>query len=320
MPTTADMHADVAKPARASSKLAALAQMTVIVADTGDLEAVRRLKPQDCTTNPSLLLKAASTDAGLTLLNEAAAWAMGQTADASSRLALACERFACLIVVELSRVVPGLVSIEVDADLSFDVEGTVRKGKAIVAMLAALGVPRERVLIKVAGTWEGIEATRRLQAEDIDCNVTLIFNVTQALAAAQAKAFLISPFVGRVTDWHVQQGEGPFEVDKDPGVRLVREIYRSVKGAGSLTVVMGASFRTTAQIEALAGCDRLTIAPALLDALSLNAGAVTRRLLPPGNLTEATAPIAESDFRSALAGDRMAREKLDEGIRQFPRI
>ena len=302
------------------SKLDQLRDMTVVVADTGDLEAVRRLKPQDCTTNPTLILKAVESPGGGDLVAEALRWGSGQGGGRDGVVGAVCDRLAVAFGAELSRIVPGRVSTEVDADLSFDTEATVAKARGIVAAYEALGVSRERILVKIASTWEGIRAAAVLRREGIDCNLTLLFSLPQAMAAADAGAFLISPFVGRILDWHVKAGGGPYAPEDDPGVLSVRRIYAAFKRRGVSTVVMGASFRNAGEIEALAGCDRLTISPALLDELAGSEGPLPRRLSPDA-LDDAPPwqTLDEAAFRWALNEDAMATEKLSEGIRQFAR-
>ena len=296
------------------SKLDQLRAMTTVVADTGDMEAIRRFRPTDSTTNPTLILKAAQMPAYTHLLDEAIAWGRKAGAQTSA----VTDRLAINFGVELSRIVPGRVSTEVDADLSFDTVGTVAKAKALIADYAARGVPRERILIKIASTWEGAQAAAALQREGIDCNMTLAFSLTQAIACADAGAFLISPFVGRILDWHVKAGGGPYEGANDPGVQSVRAIYAYYKSYGVSTVVMGASFRNAAEIEALAGCDRLTISPQLLDELSKDEGKLGRALSPdaPGHAPQRVV-MDEKRFRWMLNDDAMATEKLAEGIRTF---
>jgi transaldolase len=302
------------------SKLEQLRAMTVVVADTGDLEAVRRLKPQDCTTNPTLLLKAVETPAYASLVEEALAWGRRQSGAPEAVAAAVCDRLAVAFGTELAGIVPGRVSTEVDADLSFDTSATVDKARRIIGAYEARGVGRERILVKVASTWEGIRAAEILQRDGIDCNLTLLFSLVQAAACADAGVFLISPFVGRILDWHVKAGGGPYSGETDPGVVSVRQIYAYYKAHAIETVVMGASFRNTGEIEALAGCDRLTISPALLDALAKDGGDLPRKLTPaaiggaPPRLS-----LDEKAFRFALNEDAMATEKLAEGIRQFVR-
>src|ERR671912_7174 len=286
------------------SKLDQLRAMTVVVADTGDLEAVRRLKPQDCTTNPTLLLKAAETPAYGHIIDEALAWGQSQGGSRAAVVAAVCDRLAVAVGADLAGIVPGRVSTEVDADLSFDTGATIAKARAIITPYEERGIGRERILIKVASTWEGIRAAAALQREGIDCNLTLLFSLVQAAAAADAGAFLISPFVGRILDWHVKAGGGSYTGETDPGVQSVRRIYAYYKAHGIKAVVMGASFRNAAEIEALAGCDRLTISPALLDELAKSEGALPRRLSPenPGD-APARMELDEKSFRFLLNED-----------------
>ena len=299
-----------------ASKLDQLRDMTTVVADTGDIEAVRRLKPVDCTTNPTLLLKAVETPAYSALVDEAIEW--GRKRGGADAVEAVCDRLAVTFGTELTKIVPGRVSTEVDADLSFDTEATIEKARAIIAAYKERGVGRERILIKIASTWEGIQAAKVLQAEGIDCNLTLLFSLPQAVACADAKAFLISPFVGRILDWHVKAGGGPYTAETDPGVVSVRAIYAYYKAHGIKTVVMGASFRNTGEIEALAGCDRLTIGPGLLDELAGATGDLPRKLSPEAR-REAPEKLVldEKAFRFAMNEDAMATEKLAEGIRGF---
>lgn len=285
-----------------------LKQMTVVVADTGDLEAIRQYQPQDCTTNPSLILKAAGLSGYSHLLDEARALGDVETA---------IDQLTVRIGTELTRLVPGYVSTEVDARLSFDADAMIEKARHLIALYAEQGVGRGRILIKLATTWEGVEAARTLEAEGIRCNLTLVFSQEQAVAAAQAGAYLISPFVGRITDWYKKHtGTADYAPDQDPGVQSVRGIYRHFKTHGYPTVVMGASFRSAAQVRALAGCDRLTVSPALLGELAADTAPLEQALTPvPATATEPT--LTEADFRWALAANPMANEKLAEGIRGF---
>ena len=299
------------------SKLDQLKSMTTVVADTGDMDSIRAFAPVDATTNPTLILKAAQLPAYEPLVAEAVAWGRSHgrlTSEVADRLAINFGE-------ELTKIVPGRVSTEVDADLSFDVEGTIEKARAIIADYARRGVGRERILIKIAATWEGIRAARVLQEEGIDCNMTLVFSLAQAVACADAGAFLISPFVGRILDWHVKATGTSFTAETDPGVASVRQIYDYYKAHGVATIVMGASFRNAGEIEALAGCDRLTIAPQLLDELARASGPLPRRLTPniPPDRAPARLSLDEKTFRFLLNEDAMASEKLAEGIRQFSR-
>ena len=296
------------------NKLEQLRAMSTVVADTGDMESIRAFRPTDATTNPSLILKASEMPAYARLVEEAIDWGRRQGAVAGD----VTDRVAVNFGAEITKIVPGRVSTEVDADLSFDTEGTIAKAKKLIGLYGEREIGRDRILIKVASTWEGMEAVRQLQAEEIDCNMTLIFSLAQAAAAADAKAFLVSPFVGRILDWHVKAGGGPYDANSDPGVKSVRSIYAYYKAYGIKTVVMGASFRNTGEIEALAGCDRLTISPQLLEALSKEDGELPRRLDPehPG-LAPPRMAMDEKRFRWMLNEDQMATEKLSDGIRIF---
>ncbi len=294
-----------------ASKLDQLREMTVVVADTGDVEAVGRLKPHDCTTNPSLVLKAAGSEYFATTVEDTIRAEAGrEPADVALALTVA-------VGAELAGIVPGRVSTEVDARLSFDTEASVDRARRIVEAYAARGIGTERILIKLASTWEGIRAAERLQKDGIDCNLTLLFSMAQARACADAGAFLISPFVGRITDWYKKaEGVESYAPDEDPGVKSVRRIYDHYKSNGIETVVMGASFRNVDQVEALAGCDRLTISPELLQALQDDQGDLPRRLEPAAASGKAE-PIDEPTFRWEMNEDAMATEKLAEGIRKF---
>lgn len=302
------------------SKLDQLRGMTVVVADTGDIDAVRRLKPQDCTTNPSLLLKAVENPAYAHIIEEAVTWGRSHGGDPDTMARAVCDRLAISFGTELAKIVPGRVSIEADADLSFDTRATADKARAIIAACDARGVTRDRILVKIASTFEGIRAAEILQREGIDCNLTLLFSPVQAAACANAGVFLISPFVGRILDWHVKAGGGPYTAETDPGVQSVRSIYAYYKVHGIRTLVMGASFRNTGEIEALAGCDRLTISPALLEQLATDQGSLPRRLDPehPGDAPPRIV-LDEKTFRRRLNEDAMATEKLADGIRLFTR-
>ena len=296
------------------TQLDALRKISTVVADTGDMDSIKAFQPTDSTTNPTLILKAAQLPAYAHLVDEAVAWGAKQKAPA----ALVTDRLAVNFGAELTRIVPGRVSTEVDADLSFDTAATIAKARALIADYQSRGIGRGRILIKIAATWEGAQAAAVLQREGIDCNLTLIFSLAQAIACADAKAFLISPFVGRILDWHVKAGGGPYTSETDPGVVSVRSIYAYYKSYGIDTVVMGASFRNTGEIAALAGCDRLTISPQLLAELAKAEGDLPRTLDPkaPGT-PPAKIDLDEKRFRWMLNEDAMATEKLAEGIRAF---
>ena len=299
------------------SKLQQLRDLSVVVADTGDFEAVKRLRPVDCTTNPTLVRKALDLPVYAEAIDRELAWARTQPGERTALVEEVADRLTIAVGAALAGLVPGRVSTEVDADQAHDTEATVRKAHKFIDMYAQRGIGRERVLIKVAATWEGVEAARQLQRDGIDCNLTLIFNRTQALACSEAGAFLISPFVGRILDWHVARGDTPASIDADPGVVFVRGVYDEFKRRGSATVVMGASFRSTAQIEALAGCDRLTISPDLLEKLQAETGELPRKLAPGKVEATAHAPIDGARFAEDLAADPMATEKLRDGIAAF---
>lgn len=299
------------------SKLSQLRELSVVVADTGDYEAIKRLQPVDCTTNPTLVKKALDLPVYAELIERELAWGRQQGGDREAVVHAVADRLTIGVGALLSTLVPGRVSTEVDADQAHDTAATVAKARQFIQMYADAGVPREKILIKIAATWEGVEAARVLQAEGIDCNLTLIFNPTQALACSEAGAFLISPFVGRILDWYVANGQTPANIDEDPGVVFVRGVYAEFKRRGSPTVVMGASFRSTAQIEALAGCDRLTISPELLEKLDADHGALPRKLVASAAEAVQVTPIDAAKFAADLAADPMATEKLATGIDAF---
>ncbi|CCQ09398.1 Transaldolase [Pseudoalteromonas luteoviolacea B = ATCC 29581] len=301
-----------------TSALDRLKAHSSIVADTGDIEAIRKLQPEDATTNPSLLLKAAETPAYAAYLDKAWAYAKSTESDVVKQLELACDYFAVLIGKEIAQSVPGYISTEVDARLSFDTQATTAKAKQLLALYKLEGVSQDKILIKIASTWEGIKAAEQLEKEGIKCNLTLLFSEAQARACADANVFLISPFVGRILDWHVKNGLAkPNDPLQDPGVQSVRSIFEFYKRHGYKTVVMGASFRNTGEIVALTGCDKLTISPALLEELA-QMPADEQYLLENIAATEAKpAPLSESQFRWLHNQDAMATEKLAEGIRAF---
>ncbi|MDO7900652.1 transaldolase [Pseudomonas sp. K1(2024)] len=294
-----------------TSKLEQLKQFTTVVADTGDLEAITRLKPVDATTNPSLLLKAAAIEGYADLLKQV-------RSDAKGDVQLACDKFSVAVGAGILKVIPGRISTEVDARLSFDEPALLNKARQLIALYEAAGIKRDRVLIKLASTWEGIRAAEKLEKEGIQTNLTLLFSFAQAQACADAGVFLISPFVGRIYDWYKKSTGKEYTGAEDPGVQSVTRIYDYYKTNGYDTVVMGASFRNVGQIEQLAGCDRLTISPELLQQLSDDQGELPR-ILKPGSAGEAKQVLDEGQFRWAMNEDAMATEKLAEGIRQFAR-
>jgi transaldolase len=301
-----------------TSKLDQLRSMTTVVADTGDIEAVRRLKPVDCTTNPSIVLKALGTPEFADTMNEAIAWGRRQNGGAEARVGAVADRLAVSVGAALADLVPGRVSTEVDADLSFDAAASITRAEQIVDDYAERQISRDRILVKLASTWEGIQAAEELQKKGIDCNLTLLFSKAQAIACADAGVFLISPFVGRITDWYKKStGTDTYAPEEDPGVLSVRAIYNYYKAHDIPTVVMGASFRSTGQIEALAGCDRLTIAPNLLEELASSDGPVERALSPGRFEPEPAVEMGEKRFRWEMNEDAMATEMLAAGIRGF---
>ncbi|HEX7027780.1 MAG TPA: transaldolase [Gammaproteobacteria bacterium] len=301
-----------------SNKLEQLRQMTVVVADTGDIQAIQRYRPQDATTNPSLLLKAAQLPEYTGYISDAIAWAVRQGGTSGEQLTHAVDRFAVTIGGEILKIVPGRVSTEVDARLSFDTDAMIAKARKLIGLYNEMGIGNERILIKVASTWEGIRAAERLEQEGINCNLTLLFSFVQAAACADAGVYLISPFVGRILDWHKAKSGHDFAPEDDPGVQSVRQIYAYYKQHNYSTVVMGASFRNTGEIEQLAGCDRLTISPDLMQQLEADNGVLERRLSPgkPGQSIDRL-QADEKTFRWLLNEDTMATEKLSEGIRKF---
>lgn len=300
-----------------NSKLDQLRAMTVVVADTGDIDAIRAHSPQDATTNPSLVLKAAQLPQYREHLVTAVRDAMAE--GSANWLDSAADRLAVRIGVEILKLIPGRISTEVDSRLSYDTMATVTRARRLIALYRGHGVPRERVLVKIASTWEGIQAARILEQEGINTNLTLLFALPQAVAAAEAGAFLISPFVGRILDWHVARTDRKsYTAEEDPGVLSVARIWQYFRRHGHHTVVMGASFRNTGEIEQLAGCDRLTIAPALLATLAADTGELPRRLdatTVPQDIPALR--VDERSFRWLMNEDAMATEKLAEGIRLF---
>ena len=298
--------------------LAQLKSMTAIVADTGDIEAIRRHRPEDATTNPSLLLKAASLPEYAPLIEDALAWAKAQSNDREQQAHDAMDKLAVDVGLEVLKIVPGRISTEVDARLSFDTQATLNKARKLIRLYNEAGIANERVLIKIASTWEGIRAGEILEHEGIHCNLTLMFGFAQARACAEAGVTLISPFVGRIFDWQkAKEGRSDIPAEEDMGVLSVRRIYEYYKKHGYPTTVMGASFRNSGEIIALAGCDRLTISPSLLEELERREDVLARRLQYTGTVKPRPASMTEAEFRWEMNQDAMATEKLADGIRGF---
>ena len=303
------------------NKLDQLKAMTLVVADTGDLEAIKRYQPQDATTNPSLLLKAAGLPQYQPLLQQVRAWARQQPGDTQKQLQNTSDMLAVAIGREILQVIPGRISTEVDARLSFDTPATVDRALHLIELYRQQGIESSRVLIKVASTWEGIQAARILEQQDIQCNLTLLFSFAQAVACAEAGVYLISPFVGRILDWHLlQSGRSSIPAADDPGVLSVIRIYNYYKQHHYPTIVMGASFRNTGEIEQLAGCDHLTISPQLMQTLAEDCSPLQQALDPNNSRTpQALVNLDQRTFRWLMNENAMATEKLAEGIRNFTR-
>ncbi|EJM2215529.1 transaldolase [Escherichia fergusonii] len=300
------------------SQLDELKRLTTVVADSGDIDAVARFKPQDATTNPSLILKAAAIPHYQPLIDNAIAFALQQGGSTQTQIMNASDKLAVNIGIELLNHVPGRVSTEVDARLSFDRGLCTAKARKLVRLYQQQGIDKSRILIKLAATWQGIRAAEDLEREGINCNLTLLFSFAQARACAEAGVYLISPFVGRIYDWYQQhQPQSSYEAESDPGVVSVRDIYRYYKAHRYPTVIMGASFRKTEQVLALAGCDRLTISPALLSELAAQDGEVVRKLSPDVPVENSPSPLNEAGFYWQHHQDAMAVDKLAEGIRLF---
>jgi transaldolase len=301
-----------------TTKLDQLKSMTDVVADTGDIDAIAKYHPLDATTNPSLLLKAAQLPRYQSLIDDAVQWAKSQPGDSAAKLSACNDKLAVAIGCEILQLIPGRVSTEVDARLSFDTARTIEKAHRLISLYEDQGVLPERILIKIASTWEGIRAAELLEKEGINCNLTLLFNFNQAAACAEAGVTLISPFVGRILDWHKAAEKREFNAEEDPGVLSVTRIYNYYKQHDYKTIVMGASFRNIGEIEQLAGCDRLTISPQLLEELAQSTGHLPRKLSTDSINTPITKLIQnEEHFRWLLNEDAMATEKLSEGIRNF---
>lgn len=301
-----------------TDKLTALRQLTTVVADTGDIAAMKLYKPQDATTNPSLILNAAQIPEYRPLIDDAIAFARNQSSDRAQQVIDASDKLAVNIGLEILKLVPGRISTEVDARLSYDTEGSIVKAKHLIKLYNDAGISNDRILIKLASTWQGIRAAEQLEKEGINCNLTLLFSFAQARACAEAGVFLISPFVGRILDWYkANTDKKEYAANEDPGVVSVSEIYQYYKEHGYETVVMGASFRNIGEIIELAGCDRLTIAPGLLKELSESEGPLERKLSYTGEVKARPARITEAQFLWQHNQDPMAVDKLAEGIRKF---
>ena len=301
-----------------TTQLDSLRQMTVVVADTGDIDAIKKYQPQDATTNPSLILSASALPQYAPLIDEAVAYAKAQSNDKAQQLIDAEDKLAVNIGLEILKIVPGRISTEVDARLSYNTQATVEKARKLIALYNAAGISNDRILIKIASTWQGIRAAEILEKEGINCNLTLLFSEAQARACAEAGVYLISPFVGRILDWYkANSDKKEYAPAEDPGVISVTKIYNYYKEYGYNTVVMGASFRNVGEITELAGCDRLTIAPALLKELQENSTALVRKLEYKGEVKANPQPLTEAEFYWQHNSDAMAVEKLAEGIRKF---
>lgn len=300
-----------------SNKLEQLRKLTTVVADTGEIEAIKKYQPEDATTNPSLILKAAQIAEYAPLIDASIEYAKAQSSDKAQQVQDTCDMLAVNIGKEILKTIPGRISTEVDARLSYDTEGSVAKARQLVKMYNDAGITNDRILIKLASTWEGIRAAEILEKEGINCNLTLLFSFAQARACAEAGVFLISPFVGRIMDWYKAKEGRDFEASEDPGVISVTDIYNYYKDYGYNTVVMGASFRNIGEILELAGCDRLTIAPALLAELEAAEGEVVEKLVDSKGSKDRPAPMTHAEFLWEHNLDAMAVEKVAEGIRNF---
>ncbi|NGX60735.1 MAG: Transaldolase [Chlamydiae bacterium] len=302
------------------SKLEQLKKITTVVCDTGDINSIKKYEPTDATTNPSLIFQAAQEEQYQYLIDDAIRFGMHKTSHETQMLHQIMDKLFVNFGVEILKIVPGRVSTEVDARLSFDVEGSIHKATTLIGLYENAGIDRSRVLIKLASTWEGVQAAKVLEKEGIHCNMTLMFSLPQAIACAEAKATLISPFVGRIFDWYKasEKVEG-YPPEKDPGVLSVSQIYNYYKKYGYETQVMGASFRNVDEILELAGCDLLTIAPKFLELLAQDEGSVSQKLSAQHakSLEIEKMEVDESAFHFQLNDNAMAIEKLSEGIRKF---
>ena len=302
------------------SQLDSLKKFSSVVADTGDIDSIQKFNPDDCTTNPSLIFKAVQSNKYKKLVDEVISNSksrkFSQTEDQVNYIA---DQLTIAFGIELTKIVPGYVSTEVDSDLSFNTDATVEKAKQIINSYEQSGIPKNRILIKIAGTWEGIQAVKKLEAEGISCNCTLIFSLTQAIACAEAGAFLISPFVGRILDWFKSNTQKEYDSSNDPGVESVEKIFNYFKKFNYNTIVMAASFRNKDEIINLAGCDKLTISPTLLEELSQNDDEIKLKLSKENSssLDIDRINVNESSFRWHLNENQMASFKLAEGIRLF---
>lgn len=300
------------------SQLDELRKVTVVVADTGDIEAMKLYKPEDATTNPSLILSASALPQYAPLIEDAISYAKAQSNDKDQQLIDAEDKLAVNIGLEILKLVPGRISTEVDARFSYDTEKTIAKARKLIKLYNDAGISNERILIKIASTWQGIKAAEQLEKEGINCNLTLLFSQAQARACAEAGVYLISPFVGRILDWYkANSDKKEYAPAEDPGVISVTSIYNYYKQHGYKTVVMGASFRNVGEITELAGCDRLTIAPALLKELQESNAELPRKLEYSGEIKARPEPMTEAEFYWEHNQDPMAVEKLAEGIRKF---
>ena len=306
-------------PAMSATQLDQLKQFTTVVADTGDFESMKAYQPQDATTNPSLILQASEKPAYKHLVDKAVAEHKGSSLSGQALIDSVLDRILILFGLEILKIVPGRVSTEVDARLSFDTEGTVAKAHHLISEYEKEGISKDRILIKIASTWEGIKAAEALEKEGIHCNLTLLFSFAQAVACAEAGVQLISPFVGRILDWYKASTGKTFEGDEDPGVISVKQIYTYYKKFGYKTEVMGASFRNKGEILALAGCDLLTISPSLLGELAASSDPIEERLSEQEAAKADLEKVSfdEKSFRFALNEDAMATEKTAQGIRAF---
>lgn len=300
-----------------SNKLEQLRKLTTVVADTGEIDAIKKYQPEDATTNPSLILKAAQIEEYAPLINASIDYAKSQSSDKAQQVQDTCDMLAVNIGKEILKTIPGRISTEVDARLSYDTQGSVAKARQLVKMYNDADITNDRILIKLASTWEGIRAAEILEKEGINCNLTLLFSFAQARACAEAGVFLISPFVGRIMDWYKAKEGRDFAPDEDPGVLSVAKIYDYYKDYNYNTVVMGASFRNIGEILELAGCDRLTIAPALLAELEAAEGHVAEKMVDSKGSKQRPVAMTHADFLWEHNLDAMAVEKLAEGIRNF---